>query len=44
MHVVGGLKFREIAQVTGKPVGTVLARYNRSMKKLQKDYQVNDRE
>lgn len=44
MHVVAGLKFREIAQVTGKPVGTILARYNRSMKKLQKDNQVNDSE
>ena len=38
MHDVAGMKFREIAHVVDKPVGTVLARYNRSIHKLQKKY------
>lgn len=38
MHDVSGLKFKEIALVAEKPVGTVLARYNRSIRKLQKKY------
>ena len=38
MHDVSGLKFREIAQIVDKPVGTVLARYNRSIRRLQKEY------
>lgn len=38
MHDVGGLTFREIAGVLGKPIGTVLARYNRNIRKLQKKF------
>ncbi|MDD5994661.1 MAG: sigma factor-like helix-turn-helix DNA-binding protein [Clostridiales bacterium] len=38
MHDVGGLTFREIAGVLGKSMGTVLARYNRNIRKLQKKY------
>ena len=38
MHDVSGLKFKDIAQFTGKPVGTVLARYNRNIRKLQKKF------
>lgn len=38
MHDVAGMKFREISQVVDKPVGTVLARYNRSIHRLQKKY------
>lgn len=38
MHDVSGMKFREIASIMNKPVGTVLARYNRSIRKLKKQY------
>lgn len=39
MHDVGGMKFKEIALIVEKPLGTVLARYNRSIRKLRKTYQ-----
>lgn len=35
LHVVGGLKNREIAETLGIPLGTVLSKYNRAIKKLQ---------
>lgn len=38
MHDVNGLKHKEIAKLLNKPLGTVLARYNRSIKKLQKEF------
>ena len=38
MHDVSGMKFKEIALVADKPIGTVLARYNRSIRKLQKEF------
>lgn len=38
MHDVSGMKFKEIALVADKPIGTVLARYNRSIRKLQKKF------
>ena len=36
LHVVTGLKFREIAKLLNKPISTVLSKYNRAIKKLQK--------
>lgn len=42
MHDVAGLKFREISKILEKPVGTVLARYNRSIKKMQKEFQAGE--
>lgn len=36
MHAVSGLKHREIAQVLNIPLATVLSKYNRAIKKLQK--------
>lgn len=36
LHVVSGMKFREIASVLHQPLGSVLSKYNRSIKKLQK--------
>ena len=36
LHVVAGLKHREIAEITGKPLGTVLWTYNNSLNKLRK--------
>lgn len=36
LHVVSGLKHREIAKIYGKPLSTVLSEYNRAIKKLQR--------
>ncbi len=38
MHDVSGLKHREIAEMTGMPLGTVITRYNRGIRKLQKEF------
>ena len=35
LHIVSGLKHREIAKLLKKPLSTVLSRYNRAIKKLQ---------
>ncbi|MBQ8301976.1 MAG: RNA polymerase sigma factor [Clostridia bacterium] len=35
LHVVSGLKFREIAKLVGKPLSTVMSKYSRAIKKLQ---------
>ena len=35
LHVVSGLKHREIARLLKKPLSTVLSKYNRAIKKLQ---------
>ena len=35
LHIVSGMKHREIAKVLGKPLSTVLSKYNRAIKKLQ---------
>lgn len=35
LHLNGGLKFRELAQVTGAPLGTVLWRYRKAIDKLR---------
>ncbi len=35
MHVMMGMKHKEIVKILGKPVGTVLSRYHRSMKLLK---------
>ncbi|WP_343210701.1 RNA polymerase sigma factor [Anaerolentibacter hominis] len=36
LHAVSGLKHSEIAKSLGKPLSTVLSRYNRGLKKLKK--------
>ena len=36
LHVIGGLTFREIADVTGIPSGTAKWKYQKAIKKLQK--------
>ena len=36
LHINGGLKFREIAEITGKPLGTVLWRYRQAISQLRK--------
>ena len=35
LHLNGGLKFREIAKVTDAPLGTVLWRYRKAIKRLR---------
>ena len=35
LHAAAGLRHREIAQLLGLPLGTVLAKYNRALKKLK---------
>ncbi len=42
LHIVSGLKHREIAKLLNKPLSTVLSRYNRAIKKLQ--MQISDKE
>ena len=34
MHAISGFRHREIAEILDLPLGTVLSKYNRSMKKL----------
>lgn len=36
MHIIGEMKFREIAHVLDKPLGTVLWAYQRAIRKLKK--------
>ena len=36
LHSMTGMKHREIAEILGMPVSTVLSKYNRSLKKLKK--------
>ena len=36
MHVLGGLKHRELAEIFSMPLGTVLFKYNSALKKLRK--------
>lgn len=38
MHNIGGLKHREIAKLLEMPLGTVMARYHRGIRKLQKEF------
>ena len=42
LHAVSGLKHREIAALLGKPLSTVLSRYNRAIKRLQAKIQVKE--
>lgn len=44
LHAMTGLKHREIAEILDIPTGTVLSKYNRSLKKMRKELQEdNDR-
>ena len=42
MHIVGDLKFREIADILDKPLGTVLWSYNKAIKFLRKEVAKNE--
>lgn len=37
LHAMTGLKHREIAEILEMPVGTVLSKYNRAIKKMKKE-------
>ena len=37
LHVLGGLKHREIAELMEKPLSTILSKYNRTVKKLREN-------
>ncbi len=39
LHDVSGLKHREVAQILSMSLGTVISKYNRGMKKLQKAFE-----
>lgn len=38
LHVVGDLKHREVADILGKPLGTITWMYNNAIKKIQQVY------
>ena len=44
MHVVTGMKHREIADQMNKPLGTVLSKYNRGLRKLKKSVEKSGKE
>lgn len=44
LHVVSGLKHREIAKLLDKSLSTVLSKYNRAIKKLQSKIQIKETE
>ncbi len=35
LHILSGMKHREIAEMTGRPLSTILSKYHRSLKKLR---------
>lgn len=39
MHIIGDMKYREIAEVLGMPIGTVSWKYNEAVKKLKNKYE-----
>lgn len=44
LHVLNDLKFKDIAQIVDKPLGTVLWIYNKAIKKLKKEVGGNNEE
>ena len=43
MHLVSSLKFKEISKILEKPLSTVLSKYNRAIKKIQRNVKENNR-
>ena len=37
LHALTGLKHREIAEILDLPLGTVISKYNRALKKMKKE-------
>lgn len=44
LHIAAGLKHRETAQLLGLPLGTVISKYNRALKKLKAETESTDYE
>lgn len=44
MHSLMGMKFKEIAEILEKPLGTVITKYNRAMKALNEHEQIYGQE
>ena len=44
LHIAAGLKHRETAQLLGLPLGTVISKYNRALKKLRAESGSDDYE
>lgn len=44
LHAVSGLKHREIAAMLGRPLSTVLSKYNRALRKLRRQLEAADEE
>ncbi len=44
LHINGGLKFREIADITNAPLGTVLWKYRKGISQLQKYFNGDNNE
>lgn len=42
LHVISGFKHREIAEIVGKPIGTVLWTYNNALAKMKKELMRED--
>lgn len=43
LHVLSGLKHREIAEMTNKPLATILSKYHRALKKMRTRLEEGDR-
>ena len=43
LHVFSGMKHREIAELTGRPLSTVLSKYHRALKKMRAIFREEDR-
>ena len=43
LHVFSGMKHREIAEMTGRPLSTVLSKYHRALKKMRAIFKEEDR-
>lgn len=41
MHAVAGMRHREISQVLDLPLSTVLSKYNRALRKIRKNMQID---
>ena len=42
LHTINDLKFKEIAKIVDKPIGTVLWIYNKAIKELQRKVGANN--
>ena len=43
LHVLSGMKHREIAEMTSRPLSTILSKYHRALKKMREIFKEEDR-